>query len=319
MQITNLQNLPQAIVSAITNDPYRQKGDITATSLILPPRIFQLRRRHDHEITEDASDRIWALLGQVCHKILERADNHGAFNEERIETKVKGWTLTGQSDLYVTHEPEIDPKTGDPLTDLDGNIIYKQIDPKIQDYKFVKVSAAKFEHREWEEQLNILAYLWRSQDFEVKKLEIVTIYRDWSKMEAMRSTNYPPPVQVHPVKMWKEWDASEFVRKRVSLHQIASKLSDETLPFCLPDEQWRRDGSWAVMKPKRTSAVKLLPTEKLAWEYIDTLKDRRQHYVMHRPAQAIRCEHFCNVKQFCNQYELENRKKEDWNGVQKSV
>ena len=118
MQISNVNNLPQAIVSAITNDPYRQKGDITATSLILPPRIFQLRRRHDHEIVEDASDRIWALLGQVCHKILERADNHGAFNEERIETKLKGWTLTGQSDLYVTHEPEIDEKTGQPAIDL---------------------------------------------------------------------------------------------------------------------------------------------------------------------------------------------------------
>ncbi len=52
---------------ALSHDGYTPGAkpfDISVTSLIGPPKIFQLRKRHSEEITEDASDRVWTLLGQ---------------------------------------------------------------------------------------------------------------------------------------------------------------------------------------------------------------------------------------------------------------
>ena len=98
MQITNNAGLPQALVDAVTNDPYQQSGHISVTGLIQPPRIRQLTMRHD--ITVDASDRIWMLLGSNVHEIIERTNNKDALQEERLSMVVEGWRLTGATDLY---------------------------------------------------------------------------------------------------------------------------------------------------------------------------------------------------------------------------
>src|SRR3546814_2141867 len=62
---TNRLNLPASIVNAVSNDPYtRGNAHISITGLIGPARKRQLEIRHADEITEDAADRIWSLLGQ---------------------------------------------------------------------------------------------------------------------------------------------------------------------------------------------------------------------------------------------------------------
>lgn len=58
--IKNKYRLPVPLVAALENDPYNFDGDISTTSLILPPRIRELRKRHYKEIHEDASDMICA-------------------------------------------------------------------------------------------------------------------------------------------------------------------------------------------------------------------------------------------------------------------
>ena len=60
--ITNKYGLPSSLYNALANDPYVGGGDISITRLIAPPRIVALRKRHEAEIVEDASDRIWSLL-----------------------------------------------------------------------------------------------------------------------------------------------------------------------------------------------------------------------------------------------------------------
>ena len=52
------------------------------------------------EITADISERIWILLGQSVHTILERA-NEGrkdVLSELRMYSEVLGWTVSGQPD-----------------------------------------------------------------------------------------------------------------------------------------------------------------------------------------------------------------------------
>lgn len=294
----NKFGIPHQIVSAVMNDPYKGGGDISATQLILPPRILQLRRRHEAEIEMDISDLIWALLGQVGHKILERSDDSHAILEERIGIESLGWLVTGQSDVYVTKDFDVEK----------GEWI--EIPPTIRDYKFIKVIAGKYDHPDWDNQLNILAHLWRSQGFPVDQLEIVAIYRDWSKVLYERDRRrYPPPVQTFKIKLWSPAEADLFIHDRVNLHKTAVELPDELLPFCTPEEQWRSSSKWAVRKPKRESAVKLCDSQEEAEAYIKGFGSPAMT-VEFRPAKAMRCEMFCDVRPFCNQFRLENERSE---------
>jgi hypothetical protein len=314
-KLTNRFNLPPQIVTAILRDPYHSGSDISATSLIQPPRIFQLRKRYTADIEEDASDRIFALLGQVAHKILERSDDHGAFHEERIRVMVNGWSLSAATDIYATKDVSdwvYSPaagQTGNPVKST-WEPVYVDIPPTIRDHKLTSVAAARFPHPEWELQLNVCAFLWREQGFPVSKLEITAIYRDWKKAEAMRDHRYPPPAQKFEQKLWSHDEQRVYVHDRVRLHKTAEGLPDELLPFCTPDDQWRRKASWAVMSPTAKKAKKICGSQGMAEAYIEGVKGGKNLYTEFRPAEATRCEHWCDVKPFCNQYALEHMRKD---------
>ena len=86
MKYTNASNLPEAIVRAVSNDPYDSSGsDISTTKLIAPPRIRVLQKRNWNSLEEDVSNRIWSLLGQSIHHIIERAKTRKEISE--------GWRL----------------------------------------------------------------------------------------------------------------------------------------------------------------------------------------------------------------------------------
>lgn len=88
-KLHNRAGLPESIARAVSNDGYDsgRPKDVdpsryfTTTTLVAPTRQVHLKRRHADEIEEDVSDRIWSLLGQSVHTILERA---GATGYERI-------------------------------------------------------------------------------------------------------------------------------------------------------------------------------------------------------------------------------------------
>ena len=100
MKITNRANLPDALVRAVANDPYVGGGDVSVTTLIGPPQIHYLRHKYENDLEEDAIDRIWSLLGQAVHTILERAEQLG-LTEKRLYMPVGKWNLSGQFDRLV--------------------------------------------------------------------------------------------------------------------------------------------------------------------------------------------------------------------------
>lgn len=189
MKITNNLGLPQALVAAVANDPYDSgKCDITVTRLISPPRKVALERLHAHEIREDVSERLFSLLGQAVHVILERAEVE-AVTEGRLSIERQGWVISGQFDRLA-------------LTD-----------GVLTDYKVTSTYAAKDGGRlEWEYQLNVLAMILREHGHQIKKLEVVAILRDWSKAMAARGGDYP---QVQAMKfevpLWSEERCECFV------------------------------------------------------------------------------------------------------------
>ncbi|MBW2036400.1 MAG: PD-(D/E)XK nuclease family protein [Deltaproteobacteria bacterium] len=291
MKYTNKYGIPQEVVDAILNDRYSHEGDISVTSLLLPPRIRVLRKRHWAEIEEDVSDRLYALYGQVIHGVLERSDDFEAFHEERLYIEVNGWKLTGQTDLYKRKS------TGEHI---------------LRDYKFTSVFTANKEKPEWKLQANIYAWMWRQHGFNVDKAQIVLLFRDWRKREFERSNgSYPPPVLLVDVPLLPDEEVQKIVENLVELHQIAEGLPDELLPICSPEERWERGGGFAVMKEKRKTALRVFDTEEEAKALIDELISsgkKGKFYIEKRQAEPVRCLYFCNVNKFCSYF------REHWAG-----
>lgn len=272
-KLTNRADLPQAIVDAVTNDGYSKgDADISVTGLLRPPRLAVLEKQHEDEIVEDAADRIWSLLGQSIHTILERA-NRTAIAERRLSMEIEGWKISGGMDVY----------------EEDGVLL---------DYKVTSVwKVIKGDLEEWEKQLNLYSVLLRYHGHKVVKLQVIAILRDWSKLEAERNPEYPQAQVIHlDIPLWEPERAEKFMRERVILHQQA-RIS---LPECTPEDRWARPDVWAVMKAGRKSAVKLHSSEAEAKAHAGF--DRTLSVVL-RPGASVRCQSYCPVSKFCTQYQ----------------
>ena len=296
MEYTNASNLPKAIERAVANDPYSSKGsNISATRLIAPPRIRVLEMRNQDLIKEDVSDRIFSLLGQSVHHIIERSKQRIDLSERRLFYKddkiTNGWTLSGSFD-YLER-------------------LGRLIDFKVTSAWSV-ISALNEGKPDWENQLNVLDFLCRKNQknltsygkpIKVKSLNIMAILRDWSKLQVMKSDNYPrKQVIMIPIRRRTPKEQDEYVKARIKLHQDAERSSK--LPLCTAKERWRKEDSYALMVDGRKSAKRVLPTRKemdqylKANGYVEGVKCK----VVQRPAQDTRCLDYCRVNEFCDYY-----------------
>jgi hypothetical protein len=289
MQFTNLTGLPEPLVRAVTNDPYDRgtRTDFSVTQLLGPPRIRVLRKRHRDQIVEDVSDRIYALLGQSIHTILERAETGDALAEVRLYMEIDGLTISGQLDHCVFFKSE----------------------GLLTDYKLCSVWADDSKP-EWQQQLNLLALLLTRNGYRVSKAQILAIYRDWSKSRARREISYPQH-QARPidVPLWSEVETENFLRERIKAHVEA----EWALPECTNDERWYRGEQWAVMKEGNKRATSLHDfkdaAEKDAAELNEKSKPRKAQYrVEHRPGVNVRCADYCQVSEFCEQFKAMGEK-----------
>ena len=296
MELTNISNLPKAIERAVNNDPYDSSGsDISTTRLIAPPRIRVLEQRNFDLIKEDVSDRIFSLLGQSVHHIIERAKLKVDISERRLFYKddaiTNGWILSGQFD-YLTR---------------DGNLI----DFKVTS-AWAALSALTNGKDEWENQLNVLDFLCRKnqkdltkykKEIKVKSLSIMAILRDWSKLKVMQSDNYPrKQVVMIPVRRWSEEEQEIYVKARIKLHQDAEQSKE--LPMCTAKERWRKEDSYAVMKDNRKTAWRLFATKEEAIQFIFSQKmiEGKGCNIVFRKGEDVRCQHYCRVNEFCSHF-----------------
>ena len=184
----------------------------------------------------------------------------------------------------------------------------------LKDYKVTSswsvMSAMKEGKIEWEQQLNCYDWLfWKNYpEIEIDQLNIITINRDWSKNQKMRSgADYPDaPVSVISIPKWSHEEQEEFIKERVSIHQEAEAdfLISEELPRCTDVELWKRKDTHRVMKKGRKSALRVLETQELAEEYITGHVDENKLSIEFLKGEAIRC-NYCQVAEFCNQYKQE--------------
>ena len=296
MKITNRHNLPETIVRAIANDEY-DKGDsvLSVTQLISPPRIVLLQEVNKDNLSIDAVDRVYTLLGTAVHKILEKGSEGvpGYILEERMFLEVNGWKISGAVDLQIDNG--------------DGTW-------SINDYKVTSVYSVQSDKPEWEQQLNCYAYLsYKTHGRRATSLKIVAILRDWQRKQAELKPDYPQSqITVVDIPVWSLEEQQAFIEGRVLLHQGAKKAVDngEPLVYCTDEERWVRGESWALMKEGRKSAVKLYDNKEDALNAAKELGESKGlstgHYIEHRPGSAIRCAgNYCLVSGFCKQWQDE--------------
>ena len=299
--ITNNKGFPEALVKAGTNDTYsRGTADRSVTGLLAPPRQAALIERHDGMISEDVSERTFALYGQLVHLLLERAgeQSRNAINEERLYAEVGGWTISGQTDTLT-------------LTEDQRSWI-------ISDYKFV--TSYKFKRsysgelvipEDYEQQLNLYSHLLRENGFKVDGLKIVAIYRDWSKLEAKRDKNYPQlGAETHDIPLWSEDKAKAFIEERVRLHQDAMFLGNKyaeaasNLPECTDEERWAKPDKFALMPTAKSARARKLfnsEVDATAWAAANNMKPG--WVIEHRRGVNTRCESYCLVSDYCTQFQ----------------
>ena len=321
MKLSNVYNLPEAMVNAMSNFQKPSKDVIRVSELINAPKQKELRIKHWNKIEEDVSERLWALLGNAVHYILEKGAPTDGFGEERLKAKIAGVTISGQSDLFH--------------------------DGIVEDYKTTSVNSYTFGTKpEWIAQLNIYRWLWYKAGFKVKALKIHCILRDWIKSKAMlgdttfkdgqRVPNYPPiPFVTIDIPMWTIEETEQYILNRICLHQMTPA------PPCTDEEKWTRPTTYAIMEKGGKRAKRVLSTMgeaklwmkanskwsikisdfKITKEPFEIIKeglkrakavfktleeaekyieDNETLFVEVRKGINVRCEGYCNVAKWCD-------------------
>lgn len=280
MNLTNLHGLPDALVNAIKNDPYQGGGDISVTKLIDSPKRRVLGKKFKDVVVVDVSEMTWALMGQAMHTVLERSKTE-ALVEKRLYAEVDGWQVSGQFDrVHLEHGV-------------------------MQDWKVCSVYKYKGDVA-WERQLNCLRWLAVQNNMQVDKLQVVAIFRDWKKSEALRNPDYPQQnVMVIDVPVWDLDVAYAYVKQRVALHKNAEVDQEYA---CTEDERWYSGTTYALMKEGGKRAKRVAASI----EELGSIPDG--HFVQTRPGISRRCADYCDVAPFCQQWGQEQQQLQQESG-----
>ena len=284
MKLTNIHNIPETFVNVLKRPTYSKgKANLSATQLLNSPKIVALTKKFEDEIEQDVSDMVWSIFGTAIHGVLEHGKDDNHIVEERLHAEIGGWKISGAVDLQIV--------TGE-------NTV------SIRDYKTTSAWAVMNEKIEWEQQLNIYAWLVEANKrVVVDSLGIVAIIRDWSRREAAKNEDYPQsPVKELPIKLWSYEDRQNFIEDRLVAHSEAEFAldADEDLPDCTPEEMWEKPSVWAVRKVGNVRAKSLHNTEEEANAALEAAG--KGFEIEYRPGERTRCANFCPVSNWCQQW-----------------
>lgn len=280
--LTNKLRLPEPIVRAVANDSYTKgDADISVTELLLPPQLRRLRLEHADKIEEDVADRIWSLIGQAVHTIIERASEGlpDVLSEEVLYSEYLGWKIKAGYDSVTISNAE--------LNDFKVTTAWKIVDEKVPP--------------EWVAQTNIYRrILEKEKGLVINSIAVLAILRDWSKLEAARNPNYPQVQVVRlDIPLWTAEQTDDFIRDRLRLHQ--AHIPEP----CSESDIWAKPPKWAVIKAGNQRATKVFDIPEDAEAFASSIRGAR---VEERPGVATRCASYCPVSKFCSQWQADPRR-----------
>lgn len=277
MKLLNKTGLPEVIVNAIHKLAFPPNPDatrISVTSLISPPIIFQLKRRHWDEMEEEATDSTWRLMGSAIHKVIESV-SEGETSEVKVEKPFGDITISGQADV------------------VQGSELY--------DYKITSSWSSVFSEKripdDWYRQMNVYAYLIGG----VKTAKIIALFRDWSRRNAEKDPDYPShSLMAFDVPLASELEQLNYIQERIKLHKEAMELPDEQLPICSPEERWKTETTYAVYKNENKTATRVFNNREEADRFMSQyIKGKDNYRVEVREGKDKKCLEYCPVSKWC--------------------
>lgn len=249
----------------------------SVTELLNPIRKIALYRMHRDEIETDVSDAIPALFGTAVHAILEGKAT-GMRSEVPVSAEFKGFEVTGRIDL------------------IDGDAIV--------DYKTCSASKVqKKDFLDWETQCKCYSYLlWKTTGELIRKFRVYAIIKDWSKVKAANSPDYPQSA-VYVLERTIEDSDYDYIEGYLGAKGslVEEALSTGILPLCADEERWKSPDKWAVYKRSTDKrAVCVCDSEEDACAAI-TERCGGSGIVQFRRGECVRCKHYCECAEWCEQ------------------
>lgn len=345
--LTNKHNLPEVIFKAAQCETYISKGDISVTSLIDSPKIRQFRKKYANKVHKDVVDMLPAIEGTALHYVLEMADVYNADARtlhraiEVLDKLISQFNNREQMPLYFKSK-ELRDGMQEVLTSgfpyyrkyviteeimqvevlgwhLKGQFDRVELDKrKLIDFKKVSVwsYANKYESKQHNLQQNIYRWMIKKElDIDIAQSVLVKWFRDWQKTKAQStpSSIYPPQrvmeIEV-PLMGFKEIE--EYVTERIALHQRVELEGPDSYQ-CTPEEKWQSASSWKVYNANPEKQKRALVSEfyrekdALQWVLDNEHKYPEGVIVKKLEGENKRCKEYCEFRDFCNQYKLENQ------------
>lgn len=275
-------------------------ADYSVTDLIKPTKVTLLTQRHKHELPEDsnATTQVQSIIGTGTHRQLDyltrryAARNGGLIElrtEIRLWDKFLGRKVTGQFDGWLS---------------MNGEAL-------MYDYKVCKTWKLIFaDYEDWERQLNLYTYMGALVGMETTQAGIIAVLKDWQQGKIYEK-DYPKENYIGvPIPLWTFEEQERFLFERLQTLIDNEPLLDEELPDCTPKEMWETEEKFAIMEPKKSKATRLCSSEEDVERYLKWRKDHGKeipkYKIEHRPATRKRCAEYCNLKQWCPQWQAYN-------------
>lgn len=230
----------------------------------------------------------WSIFGTSVHYILQKA-NEGYDNvnvERSFITNISGWDVSTTLDL------------------IENGTYY--------DWKVTKAWAVTGGVKpEWEKQLNVGRYLAYCEGLRIHALKIVAILRDWNQLSAIRDHQYPKTeVVVLDAPVWPLEKSHSYIKHRLELHNAAFLVPDSDLPPCTPEERWAKPERFALHKTTKQGkpaqkAYRVYDSKEEAEATRAKMHTGTNYEIIRRKPESVRCERYCDVKNFCYQYQAQ--------------
>ena len=283
-------------VAEMERERYSSSGDYSVTEIIDPPRLVRLKKRYGSETIQPLSAVIPSMMGTAMHEYFEKylkkwvfKTGYGGYTfEEQLEVEMLKRKLSGRYDIRDNLD----------LIDLKTCKVWKKVfDPDL---------------KEWVQQQNCYAFLLKeSRNIDIKRLLITAVYKDWQEGQSLRNKDYPNhQIEEYELPKWPYEVTKQFIEGRLMLHIAAEDLPDDKLPACTREERWERfpEGhqvAYAIMKNSKSNrAMKVVKTNiDDAFKEVQSMKGiTKDSFIEVRYAQRTRCEHWCQCKDYCNDY-----------------
>jgi hypothetical protein len=301
MPITDMDGI-QPLVDAVevhrTNYNSGPGTDYSVTTLLNPPRIVHLEKRHLSKIKRYVKEQLGSFIGTAIHEYLERCLNKmptSAYRcEERLSVIIEDRWVSGAYDFVRWN------RTND--------------DEDMWDLKTTSTWKAIFGDKlDWTAQQNMYRYLyWYHYKRKLKTIRILAMFMDWSAREMQRyGGKYPREKAVeYSLARWDVDETYKYMVERVKLMKAEEDTPDDDLPLCTYEDMWSKPDKYAVHADNRKNALRVCDSEAQAAEWTaaylakDTCKHKFDQLSLEcRPAVRTRCESWCPCNIHCSQYQ----------------